>query len=159
MTKSQTRLPVEIIAYCADCDKDLAESSVKYLGVRFCCPTDRTHLASVVQGIEGRRWLWVESRLLRYQSGYSLSHLLRLEHYAEWVVIGIIVVLIVALLVAFSLPKTTNCGLSWSFMMMLPVSYFVLDILAVNTSIAFTTRSPANPLRTVILTLLGFFSV
>lgn len=159
MAESQTRLQVEIVAYCADCEKDLAESAVKYLGVRFSCPTDPTHLASVVQGIEGRRWLWLESKLLRYQSRWSLSHLLGLEHYAEYIIIGIIIAFIGALLVAFYLPKTTNCGLSWNFMMMLPVLYLVLDIVAVNTSIAFTTRSPTNPLRTAILTLLAFFSV
>ena len=105
MAESQSRLLVEMVAYCADCHRDWGEGAEEYLGVRFRCPTNPAHLASVVQGVEGRRWLWLESKLLRYQSRWSLSHRFGFEHYEERYVIVRIAWLVGALMIAFYLPR------------------------------------------------------
>ena len=161
MAASRTRLPAKIVVYCANCDQDLDESVAEHLGVRFRCRSDDpTHLASVVQGVESSRWwLRLESRLLCYQSKWSLSRLLRFEDREGWYVMGRLVVLLGVVVIACYLPSLTTCVLLWRVILGLLMLYLICDIVAVNTSIAFTSRSPANPLRTAALTLLTFFSI
>jgi|GEM_PF-5813752 len=67
--------------------------------------------------------------------------------------------LFVLLLLAVYVPKTTIIGLILSVIVTLLVLYIIIDIIFVNTSIAFTSRSPASPLRTTVLALLSFFSI
>src|SRR6266581_3363761 len=93
---AKARLKASIVAYCANCDDDLAESTEEHIGKRFHCPNEPTHLAVVVQSIESsRRWLRVELTLLRWQScRLSLSQGQLFKNHEEYYVLLRLVVLI-----------------------------------------------------------------
>jgi hypothetical protein len=161
------RFPRAVICYCATCKKKWAWGKNEFLGCEFTCPREREdkHLARVV--LDERPsfwWLRVEWLLYVWQTRFSLVPVLnRLLRYigrnwdAEHHVVLWFVVLVLALLsesqygrsVAYFARPVLWVFLAWRF----------VDVILVNVSITFTSKFPANPLRSVLLTLTGYLQV
>jgi len=151
------------VFYCATCGVVYAEDRDGRTGLRFLCPNDApdrpAHLASVVKGPSGRRWLSVQRWLARYDDRYSPRNWFGMWGGLFAGRVGFyVVVRLLALLAALALvvwdrgPGPTVAGVV--------VSAFavgsVLDILLVHTYIAFVRRSTADPLRATVLALFSF---
>jgi hypothetical protein len=161
------RFPLAVVCYYATCKKEWAWGKNEFLGCEFTCPNEKRdkHLARVV--LDERPALWwlrIEWLLYVWQIRLSLVPLLnRLlrrigrswdaeQHLALW-----FVVLTLALL---SESRYGRCFASFArpFLYVLLVWRFV-DIILVNVSITFTSKFPANRLRSVVLTLVGYVQV
>ena len=151
------------VFYCATCGVVYAEDRDGRTGLRFLCPNDApdrpAHLASVVKGPSGRRWLSVQRWLARYDDRYSPRNWFGMwgglfaGRVGFYVVVRLLALLAALALVAWDRgPGPTVAGVV--------VSAFavgsVLDILLVHTHIAFVRRSTADPLRATVLALFSF---
>src|SRR5262245_823741 len=71
-----------IVGYCDHCDQELGPASSENLGRRVQCPNDNAkdhlHLARVVRIPKGRRWLSLETLLLRWQAGKAPGVVVRI---------------------------------------------------------------------------------
>ncbi len=158
-------LTAEVVFYCATCRVEYAEDVEGRVGLRFICPQDHPerpeHLASVVKGQSGKRWLSVQSWLARYDDRYSPRSWF--GAWGGWLAarVGLYVVLrFLFLLLALSLtaagpergPARTGLDVfAWAL-----ATCAIVDILLVHTYIAFVRRSTADPLRTTVLALFSF---
>ncbi len=165
MDRSTLSSGTQVIFYCATCKVEYAEDRDGRVGLRFICPNDvpdrPVHLASVVKGPSGKRWLSVHLWLARYDERYSPRN-----WFGAWggllvARVGLYVVLrFVALLLALFLASLAHQGgaagivsgaLAWAI-----AACAIVDILLAHTYIAFVRRSTADPLRTTVLALFSF---
>jgi len=156
---------VEAIAvYCAHCRRQLGPSQEKHLYARVLCPTDSRHLAAVVKGSAGEFWLRVEAAILKWETAYSPMCWFRgwggLFRGRTGRYLAARFATLVGLLVLACYPPAwvTCCGIL-STILSLAALLLLADILISSTSVAFVSRSPANPLRSALLTAFAFAQI
>lgn len=167
MALEQGRQPLmaEVVFYCATCRVEYAEDVDGRVGLRFICPNDHpdrpAHLASVVKGQSGKRWLSVQLWLARYDERYSPRAWF--GSWGGWLAarVGFYVVLrflflILALLLTASGPAHGPARRLLDILAWAIAACAIVDILLVHTHIAFVRRSTADPLRTTVLALFSF---
>jgi hypothetical protein len=100
-------------------------------------------------------WACVERALFAYARRFSAVRTLHLLNREGFNLLGATGVLLgLAILAASScIPRP------WSYLIMLPAAYYVLDSVLVNTSITFISQRPIHHLRSVLLTLLNVLNV
>jgi hypothetical protein len=167
------KLPYKVHGYCATCGKDFGRAKAEFLGHRIEC-ANREHLARVIS-IEDRAawWLRLEECLLRWQLCYSPFGVMRciqnfinqycckerptkLPQAGFYLVISFLVIL-GALFLESELFKSQILLLKLAFGIL--TIWRFADIFFSGTSITFTSRSPANPLRSVIFSLVAFVQI
>lgn len=137
--------------YCADCKKKFHRHR-QY--------EHRNHVAARVRGRTGETWLRRRKWLKDWERHWSPSAHLRkcswtknhFKHSGPWVFWrGVILVLLLAFAeVSFQLWTYIPVGLS---------ALLIFDIVVSNVAIAFVTRAPVDPLRSVTLALGSFFEL
>jgi len=168
------KLPYRVLGYCATCGKRFGEAKKEFLGCRIQC-TEPSHLAQVISADEPAEW-WLrkEEWLLKWQLRYSPFRVLReiqrslskkfcrkepskLLQAGPYLLACFGFIIIALLLEHRVFPSwvrwtgrlTVGLILSWRF----------VDIFFSNTSITFTSRFPANPLRSVLFSLASFVQI
>lgn len=151
-----------LLAYCADCGEELGESTIEHQDERVICPKDRTHLARVVKAPTGQFWLNVERWLMCWEFRYSP------RRWCCWKGLfeerkGIYLMARLAVVVALCVVLGQSYGTAWHSWMLVFSDIvgllFLADLLFSNTSIAFVTAYPANPIRSATFTLLGLITL
>jgi len=99
-----------------------------------------------------RVWNGAERCLRDYVETRSAARLLHLEA-GPFLTLSLIILLVIAGFAYVCAVRWVNvvCGLL--------AAYSVIDGLLVNTSVAYITRLPRNPLRSTLLTLFGFLNL
>lgn len=100
-------------------------------------------------------WARVEKILLTYAQGFSAVRTLHLLNREGFYLVGATAVLISQAIFA----GWPCIPLPWSYLLVLPAAYYVVDSVLVNTSITFISQQPIHHLRSVLLTLLNVFNV
>jgi hypothetical protein len=136
---------------------------MEHQDVLVICPVAPNHLARVVKVPAGIPWLKVEWWLLRWELRYS-----PMRWFDAWKGrfkgrAGAYVAARLAILLVLCMGLDLSRGRSWHSSLV-AFSYsagvlFLVDLLASNTSIAFVSRFPANPIRSAMLTLLGLITL
>jgi hypothetical protein len=171
--RSGGKLP-KVRGYCATCGKEFGRAKGKFLGYRIKCAKPE-HLAQVISTEEGAaRWLRLEKCLLRWQFCYSPLGVMRrciqrfinqhcckerqskLPEAGSYLVISFLVIL-GALFLESELFKSQILLLKLAFGIL--TIWRFADIFLSGTSITFTSRSPANLLRSVIFSLIAFVQI
>ncbi len=169
--QSPTESPVPILAYCATCRRTLGKVERRFLGVRLICPNDRSpdpiHIAAVVKGTQGETWLSIEKWILSYERYYTA-----LRWFSNWrglsrgrhgvFLLGQLGVLLLALTLA-RVPIFWGLeGVSAFLLRLLAAfvaTYTIFDALVERTSVAFVSRFPTHPVRTMLISVLIFVNV
>jgi len=153
MTRSILHAKHDIIPYCSTCKKAWEPDEERRLGVRFICPEDKDdsnpHIASIVKGEQGKTWLNIEAKILVYER-FTIKLFKR--YFPTSAPLHNIAISIL-LIISFGLVKLNNLGIVLGCFISLIV---IIDILICRTSVAFISRFPTHPLRTVLSTLLTF---
>lgn len=137
--ESPLHSPVSIIPYCAGCNRVWEPDPQRRLGQRFLCLTDVTHVAALVKGEVGKLWLRIEARILPYE---FLS--LRLSGRKGPIALAIRVLLLV---LALAICPWGPWGRVLASLLGVAV---IADVLLNATSVAFFSRFPSHPLRSVL---------
>jgi hypothetical protein len=166
------KLPYDVHGYCATCGKDFGPAKPEFVGRRIEC-VNSDHLAQVILTKEPAAW-WLrrEENLLRWQNCYSPLAVMRciqrfinrhcskdrprkLPQAGSYLAISFLVIL-TALFLESELLKSSI----WVKLVIgaLTIWRFV-DIFLTGTSITFTSRLPANPLRSVVFSLIAFVQI
>jgi hypothetical protein len=161
--QSPTRTPNPIIAYCADCRKSLGDSDIEHQDVLVICPNGKGHIARVVKVPAGIPWLRVERWLLRWELQYSprcwfdsWKGIFK-ERAGAYLVARLILLLSLCLVLDISYLTPYHWGI-----MILSYAvglFFLADLVVSNTSIAFISHFPANPIRSAIFALFGLITL
>lgn len=169
MANTPTRINAEAIAYCAKCDLEYCKTSPDFLDFNFTCrnddPNKPKHLARVVKGPSGKYWLRIEQKILSYELYVSPMRWFKswwgcFKGKAGRYLLFRFLVLLFALNSASSLCNKPSIGLLlWNVILILGTIFILFDILVANTSIAFISRFPAHPLRSVFFTIFGFIQI
>lgn len=164
MNSIPTRLPASIRVYCAQCRKHLGESEDKHLYLRVRCPENPTHLAAVVKGSSGEFWLRIEAAILKWETDYS-----PMRWFDQWkgffkgragrYLFARFVILVGLLVLAYYQSALGYVSIVLPIVLALAILFLLADILISNTSIAFVSRFPAHPLRTVLFTAFAFVQI
>ena len=158
------RFPYPVVCYCATCKRRWAWGDNEFLGFEFTCPEQKAHkhLARLVlDEPPAFWWLQVEWFLYLWQTRFSPGALLnRALRYARCKCEAEHHVLLWFVAIALALASESQYGrpyASFSCPLVLAVLMWRLaDLVLVNVSITFTSKFPANRLRTVALTLAGY---
>ena len=167
------KLPYEACGYCATCGKDFGPAKAEFLGRRIECANPE-HLAQVIStGEPAAWWLRREECLLRWQKCYSPFGVMKciqmfinrhcfrerpskLPQAGSYLAISFLLILAALFLETELLEHPTwwaklaiGILLIWRF----------ADIFLSGTSITFTSRLPANPLRSVVFSLAAFVQI
>lgn len=159
MTDRENTDEPKVRAYCASCQKNLGSELEEYIGERFRCPHAtrlEPHVAYVVADPEISWWLKLEVWLLKYQSRWSPLRWIPCfrAKKRKGKVEAYLLLKFMLLAVLLSLHQIKVPGIVF---LSVPYALFVVfDLLAAMTSGVFTSRWPALPLRTVILSMLSF---
>jgi hypothetical protein len=164
MSLQPTRLPAPISVYCAHCRERLGDSEEKYLYTRVCCPKNPKHIAAVVKGGSGEFWLRIEALILKWEAECSPIRWFNtwgglFTGRAGWYLAARFVLLILFLVMGYYLPASPIWRGVLAVFFTLCILLLLWDTLVSNTSIAFVSRFPANPLRTAILTAFAFVQI
>lgn len=161
--KCQIRNSNPLFAYCADCDEQLAESTIEHQDARVVCPKNAYHFARVVKVPAGIAWLKAERWLMCWEVRYSPRCWFGSWKglFKERAGVYLIVRLSIVLLLCAALGLSYGTPWHWG---MVSLSYvvgllFLADLLFASTSIAFVTRYPANPIRSATFTLGGLITL
>jgi hypothetical protein len=167
MSQAETAAREQIMAYCAGCKERKGIANKNDLGVYFDCPLSGDayppHTAAVVKDREGATWLRLEHWLLTYQLTGGLRwkgfwrRIIR-DNTGVYLIVRCIY-LIVALLGEFLPVGYATFEYLQKFASLYIAVILLFDILLSNTAIAFTSRDPAHPLRSVLFTLFSFFQL
>lgn len=167
-------LPYSVRGYCATCGRNFGNAKKGSLGRRIRCDNP-SHLAQVISADESAEW-WLrrEEWLLAWQNSRSPFPILRclqrklcqkfcgkepekplqagrflLVCFGVFVLAFVLEAQFVPSWVQLAGRLTLGPLLLWRF----------VDIFFSNTSITFTSRFPANPLRSVVLSLAAFVQI
>jgi hypothetical protein len=82
LDRKKARFPLDVIFFCADCNRSFGKASNEYLGFHFICPEEKKeaqpHLARVIlKKDSAMTWLRWERKLLDFQMRFSQFSLLR----------------------------------------------------------------------------------
>ena len=156
---------VGVVFYCATCKVEYAEDADGRIGLRFICPNDApdrpAHLASVVKGPSGKRWLSMQLWLARYDERYSPRNWFktwggRLVGRVGFYVVLRFLFLLLALARTSLGPARGGARIGRDILAWAIAACAIVDILLAHTYIAFVRRSTADPLRTTVLALFSF---
>jgi len=170
------KLPYSVRGYCATCGKEFGTAKKEFLGRRIDC-TDPDHLAQVISADSPAEW-WLrrEEWLLRWQTGRGrrflcspfpllrrlqryLSLKLRKKEPAKPIPAGTFLLLSFALIVLALITEAIFCAQWIRWTIGLFVLWRFIDIFFSNTSITFTSRLPASPLRSVVFSFLTYVQI
>jgi hypothetical protein len=154
--------------FCADCDHDFGPARHETLGLHFICPNEPQegppHLArAILDEPPAKTWLRWEKKLFNFQRTFSpfmvLRKLKRDMEAGTYICISMAFLLVAIVLWHFlsMLPATLRCLLGL-FILGLVLWRFI-DIFLTNISITFTSRFPANPIRSVLYSLMGYIQI
>jgi hypothetical protein len=161
-SKCLVERPSPLVVYCADCGKQLGESTIEHQDERVICSKDPNHLARVVKAPAGITWLKVERWLTCWEFRYSPRRWCWWKgFFEERAGIYLLARLVVVVLLCVALGR--SYGTTWHWFMV-TFSYivgllFLADLLFSSTSIAFVSAYPANPIRSATFTLLGLITL
>jgi len=121
------------------------------------------HVAMLVRGSAAKFWLRRESDIVQFETRYSPMRWFKdwkgfTKGRAGYYMIVRFLVLIGFVLAAFYLPE--ECSIEYIILKLLLiflVSGLILDIMIVNTSVAFITRNSKDPLRAAVFLVFAFF--
>lgn len=163
----EPRYPVKATLYCSTCDFSFGDANPRHLGVHFVCPEEdhRKHFARVViDSRTAKSWLRWERRMLYFQN--HVSPLPCLQRFFPGMEAGIFacistIVLLMALIAWPHLSTLHPVLLSLLIKVLLFGLTFwrLVDIFITNISITFTSRFPANPIRSVLLSFIAYIHV
>jgi hypothetical protein len=165
---NKARFPQDVIFFCADCNKTFGKAKNESLGLHFICPSEEEgtppHFARVILDKQpAKTWLRLERKLLEFQMRYSPSRLLRrlcpkIEAGAYTLISTVFLLAIILFWPLLSkLPLLMNCVLSVLFIAL--IIWRFVDIFVTNISITFTSRFPANPIRSVLYSVVGYIQI
>jgi Ion channel len=164
---TKARFPEDAIFFCSDCNLSQGKAKHEHLGRHFICPkedgTKRHHARVILDQPAAKAWLRLEHKLLNVRTWFSpLPWLRRLWPKME--VGAYIIVSIAFLLVAIlawpqlsALPGVVGCPAKAIVLVL--IAWRFADILLANTSITFTSRFPAHPIRSVLYSVLGYVQI
>jgi len=158
MTQSPIHSKHDIIPYCATCKQSWEPDQKKRLGRRFICPEDKRdsdpHVASMVKGEHGKTWLNIEAKILMYEH-FTIKLFKRylFKRYFPTSAPLHNITIILLLIISFGLVKLNTIGIIAGCIVSLVV---IFDILLCRTSVAFFSRFPTHPLRTILITFVTF---
>jgi hypothetical protein len=141
------------------------------LGARLVCPCDNpenpTHIAAVVKGRQGKTWLAIEASILSYEIRYTA-----VRWFGQWGgrLVGrhgvFLTAEAAALVLCLALARTPEVlGLQGTpafiprFAAAVAAVYAIVDTVIERTSVAFVSRFPTHPLRTMLISVLSFVHV
>jgi len=164
----KARFPQDVIFFCADCNCSFGKAKNENLGLHFICPNEKKenppHLARIILDQQSAKtWLRWERKLLNFQTRLSPFSCLRKlwskmeagTYVASSTVFLLTVISIWPLLLV--LPPILRCPLSTVLVAL--VMWRFIDIFVTNVSITFTSRFPANPIRSVLYSLVGYVQI
>jgi hypothetical protein len=170
------KLPYSVHGYCATCGKDFGTAKREFLGRRIDC-TDPDHLAQVISadGPAGW-WLRREEWLLKWQTGRDrrvlcspFALLRRLQRYlslklsktepAKPIQAGTFLLAAFGLIALALIAEAIDCAWWVRWTVGLLLLWRFIDIFFSNTSITFTSRLPASPLRSVVFSFLTYVQI
>ena len=167
------KLPHEVHGYCATCGRDFGRAKAEFLGRRIECANSE-HLAQVISTEERAAW-WLrrEECLLRWQMCYSPFAVMRyiqgfinrhcfkdrpskLPQAGSYLAISFLLIF-----AALFLESELLMPPKWWAKLVIGILtiWRFADIFLSGTSITFTSRSPANPLRSVLFSLISFVQI
>lgn len=162
------RFPREVRLFCADCNRDFGRARKENLGLHFICPNEQKdgppHLARVILDERpAKTWLRLERKLLVFQTKLSPFIALRKvfrDMEAGTYICLTTVFLFVAIVIWEYLPRVPNY-LGWPLRIAFLglILWRFIDILLTNVSITFTSRFPANPIRSVLYSLVSYIQI
>jgi len=165
---NKARFPQDVIFFCADCNKPFGKARNETLGLHFICPAEKNgeppHLARVIlDKPPAKTWLRWERRLLEFQMKYSPFRPLRglfpsIEAGAYTL---ISTVFLLAVIPVWPLLSTLPLCIDWllSVLLIAIAIWRFVDIFVTNISITFTSRFPANPIRSVLYSVVGYIQI
>lgn len=156
MNESPIHVKHDIIPYCATCRKAWDRDDKRRLGVRFRCPYDKGappgHVAALVKGEVGKTWLHIEAAIVKYE-------FFRIKVFKRFFATSVplrYTTMVVLLLISLALMHCGTLGVAAGCLIS---AFIIIDTLLGTTSVAFFTRFPAHPLRTVVLSLFSFLLI
>lgn len=162
MDRNPIRETSPIIPYCATCDFVGEPDAKRRFGQRFLCPNSeqdaRRHIASFVKGDAGKFWLRRERFLIEYE--YLMIGVARfIQGKVKLRLPTAPVILFLRLLVLVGLTVLAMWNFAGAIVASLGGFALVFDILVPATSVAFISRNPTHPLRTILYSLLAFLQL
>jgi hypothetical protein len=164
----KARFPQDVIFFCADCNKSFGKARNENLGLHFICPSEKEgetpHFARIILDQRpAKTWLRWERKLLDFQTRFSPFMLLRRlwPKMEAGVYVLISTVFLLAAIIVWPLLLTLPSVIRWplsAVFLALAIWRFV-DIFVTNVSIAFTSRFPANPIRSVLYSIAGYVQI
>lgn len=162
----RARFRTTMILFCADCNRELGPARNETLGAYFICPAepkDRHHLARVILDERPAKWWLRRERECRiFQEKLSPLKVL----FWNGMQAGTYLIVSTAfLLLAMMLWRFARLGLPYALgyvlrtIVLALVLWRFLDIFLTNVSITFTTRAPANPIRSVFFTVVAYVQI
>ncbi|MGO8731404.1 MAG: ion channel [Terriglobia bacterium] len=167
-------LSYEVIGYCATCGKEFGRARKDTLGRRIRC-AENCELAQVILADKSAKW-WLrrEEWLLKWQKYWSPFPILRCVHNrltklfrrrepkeplpAGHFLLVSFVLIVIALILEGRFPQSwTGWAARSTFGLLL--FWRLIDIFFSNTSITFTSRVPASPLRSVVFSFVAFVQI
>jgi hypothetical protein len=164
---NKARFP-EAVLFCADCNRGFGRARKGTLGFYFTCPDQKEceppHLARVILDQRSAKW-WLarERQFLTFQK--QLSPFMALRKILSKMEAGSYLLFSTAFLcIAIA---GWNLLLMWQSVLacvlagilVALVSWRFIDIFVTNVSITFTSRFPANPVRSVLFSFVAYVQV
>jgi len=162
----KARFP-QAILFCADCGKTFGKARNEALGHYFVCPEQKDahpHLARVILDQRSATW-WLarERQFLAFQTKFSPFALLRKvfpQMEAGWYLALSTAFLCIAVGIWQSLPTIGSViGCLLASVLVVLVLWRFIDLFVTNISITFTSRFPANPIRSVLFSFVAYVQV
>lgn len=162
------RFPQDVIFFCADCNKSFGKARNENLGLHFICPSEEPgkpqHLARVILDQQpAKMWLRWERKLLRFQTRFSpFGQLRRLWPRMEagaYIFISTMFLLVIIPVWPLLSALSPYVSRPLSALLLVLAIWGFIDIFVTNISITFTSRFPANPIRSVVYSLVGYIQI
>jgi voltage-gated potassium channel len=164
----KARFPQDVIFFCADCNCSFGKAKNENLGLHFICPNEKKdkppHLARIILDQRpAKKWLRWERKFLDFQTRSSPFSWLRKfwPKIEAGAYIAISTVFLLAAILIWSLLLTQQWYIRYplSAVLLALAIWRFIDIFVTNISITFTSRFPANPIRSVLYSLVGYVQI
>jgi hypothetical protein len=170
MLDSQQNYYPRSILYCAHCQKNYGQAKKETLGRYFTCPDqkskDSSHLARVIRDSKAAIcWLERESQLYNYRTKWSQLAMLKKIFRKREVEAGLFLfystIILCIAIETLNLLRMSQSVLAYFLIgiLVLVISWRFIDIYFTNISIAFTSRFPSNPIRSVLYSFVGYVQI
>jgi hypothetical protein len=164
----KARFRQDVIFFCADCNCSFGKARNENLGLHFICPKEKKgkppHLARIVLDQQpAKKWLRWERKLLDFQTRFSrfggLRKVLPKMEAGAYVAISTLFFLVAILLWSPLSTQQWYIRYPLSAVLLALAIWRFIDIFVTNISITFTSRFPANPIRSVLYSLVGYVQI